>query len=79
MKKTRIACVLFLGLCAFGFGLMTLCAPEVQAAECYAGPCIDGLREVCCLEWVLASPNCKKCPGSWEWVCRYDACYLTRD
>jgi len=78
MKKMRIACVLFLGVCAIGFGLMALCSPTARAADCYAGPCIDGLREVCCLQFVPASPNCKKCPSAWEWVCRYDPCYLSR-
>ncbi len=76
MKKTRVTVALFLGACAIGFGLAALLSPDVQATECYAGPCIDGVREVCCLELVPAGPNCKKCPSSWEWVCRNVACYL---
>ena len=76
MTKTRIGVVLFLGLCVIGFGLVALFSQPARAADCYAGPCIDGLREVCCLEYVPASPNCKKCPSSWERVCRYEACYF---
>ncbi len=74
-KSKGVAVVVVLCACAIGLGLAALLSPEARAAECYAGPCVDGVREVCCLELVPAGPGCKKCPSSWEWVCELEACY----